>query len=184
MGGTSDINNIPWIAWDKVIAPLNNGGLNIGNLNVSNQSMLAKWWWRFITENNSLWCNVIKSIHGPHGGLHDASSIRCKAGPWYQIAKLNGELNYIGINLHSLFKVKIGNGQSTRFWSDTWVGNSLLSDNFPRLFRIETNPNCRVCDRVPSTVPLSVDTSLQLIIVLHLMAFFTHQMGLLLIGLG
>ncbi|PWA57717.1 FAR1 DNA binding domain-containing protein [Artemisia annua] len=42
--------------------------------------------------------------------------------------------------------VKIGNGRSTRFWSDTWVGNSPLSDNFPRLFRIETNPDCRVCD--------------------------------------
>ena len=123
--------------------------------------MLAKWWWRFTTKNNSLWCNVIKSIHGPHGGLHDASSIRCKAGPWYQIAILNGELNDIGINLHSIFKVKIGNGQSTRFWGDIWVGNSPLSDKFPRLLRIETNPNCRVCDRVPSTVPLSVDTSLR-----------------------
>ncbi|GKB33930.1 hypothetical protein Tco_0873331 [Tanacetum coccineum] len=56
--------------------------------------------------------------------------------------------------------VKIGNGQSIHFWSDTWVGNSPLSDSFPRLFRIETNPSCTVCDRVPSTLPLTSATSL------------------------
>ncbi|GKB70933.1 RNA-directed DNA polymerase, eukaryota, reverse transcriptase zinc-binding domain protein [Tanacetum coccineum] len=31
-GGFSDFNKIPWIAWDKFIAPFDKGGLNIGCL--------------------------------------------------------------------------------------------------------------------------------------------------------
>ncbi|GJX75160.1 putative RNA-directed DNA polymerase, partial [Tanacetum coccineum] len=138
---------------DKVIAPLYQGGLNIGSLKISNQGMLTKWWWRFNTESTSLWCNVIRLIHGPQGGLHNASAIRSKTGPWFQIAKLNGELYELGIDIHSLFKLKIGNGQSTRFWTDKWVGNAPLCNSFPRLFRIDLNPNCYVCDRTPAIVP-------------------------------
>ena len=149
-GGSSDLKKIAWIAWDKVIAPLDQGGLNIGSLRVHDQCMLAKWWWRFLTEGDSLWCNVIKSIHGPQGGLHNASSIKSKSGPWFQIAKLNGDLNDIGIDLHSIFKRKVGNGESTFFWTDKWVGNSPLCYTFPRLYRLETNQQCKVSDRVPT----------------------------------
>ncbi|GKE07560.1 RNA-directed DNA polymerase, eukaryota, reverse transcriptase zinc-binding domain protein [Tanacetum coccineum] len=144
--------SIAWVSWAKVIAPLNQGGLNIGSLSISNQGLLAKWWWRFATENTSLWCNIIRSIHGPQGGLHDAHSIRSKSGPWYQIAKLNVDLGVHGIDLHSLLKIKVGNGESTRFWIDKWVGNSPLCSSFPRLFRLDSNPLCRVCERSPSIV--------------------------------
>ena len=44
-GGNSDEKKMAWIAWDTVIAPLNQGGLGIGSLKISNQAMLANWWW-------------------------------------------------------------------------------------------------------------------------------------------
>ncbi|GKB45506.1 hypothetical protein Tco_0896259 [Tanacetum coccineum] len=91
-GGSSDTYKIPWIAWNKVISSPKQGGLGIGSLVVSNQALLAKWWRRFLIEDNALWCKVIRSIHGPQGGLHDASLIRSKSGPWYQIAKLKEDL--------------------------------------------------------------------------------------------
>ncbi|GJW73546.1 putative RNA-directed DNA polymerase, eukaryota, reverse transcriptase zinc-binding domain protein [Tanacetum coccineum] len=124
-GGSSDVNKIAWVAWDRVIASFSKGGLNIGSL------------------------SVICSIHGPQGGLRDASLIRSKSGPWYRIAKLNEDLSVHGIDLHYLFKIKIGNRENTRFWIDKWVGDSQLSIDFPRLFRLETQPLCRVCDRYP-----------------------------------
>ncbi|GJV59540.1 hypothetical protein Tco_1465640 [Tanacetum coccineum] len=49
-GGNSDTKKIAWIAWDKVIGPREKGGLGIGSLNIFNQAMLAKWWWRFLLE--------------------------------------------------------------------------------------------------------------------------------------
>ncbi|GJS23647.1 hypothetical protein Tco_0452279 [Tanacetum coccineum] len=112
-GGSWDSNKIAWNAWKKVLAPRDQGGLNVGSLRVSNLSLLAKWWWRFLIESSFLWCKVIRLIHGPQGGLHDVSSIKSKAGPWFQIAKLDGDFSEYGIDLHSLFKVKVGNGEST-----------------------------------------------------------------------
>ncbi|GJS62999.1 putative RNA-directed DNA polymerase, eukaryota, reverse transcriptase zinc-binding domain protein [Tanacetum coccineum] len=148
LGGGLDSNKIVWIAWDKVISPLKDGGLDIGSLRVSNMSLLAKWWRRFLCETSSIWASVIKSIHGQHGGLQDISTIRNKSGAWYQIAKLNQDLTSYRIDLHTLFRLKIGNGELISFWKDVWVGNSPLCNAFPRLFRLELHHLCRVCDRV------------------------------------
>ncbi|GJT87945.1 hypothetical protein Tco_1069662, partial [Tanacetum coccineum] len=60
----------------------------------------------------------------------------------------------IGIDLPSIFKKKIGDGCSTHFWLDTWLGGSPLKDTFPRLFRLESNPACLVCNRCPTFHPL------------------------------
>ncbi|PWA85227.1 RNA-directed DNA polymerase, eukaryota, Reverse transcriptase zinc-binding domain protein [Artemisia annua] len=80
-------------------------------------------------------------------------TIRSKSAPWFQIAKLNEDLSVQGIDLHSLFKRKIGNGENTRFWIDKWVGNSPLCSAFPRLFRIESQKNCRVSERALFFIP-------------------------------
>ncbi|GJT88766.1 hypothetical protein Tco_1070483 [Tanacetum coccineum] len=153
-GGSPDEKKIAWVSWEKVISPLNQGGIGIGSLKVSNHSLLAKWWWRFHAEESALWVKIIRSIHGIHGGLADPLSIKCKSGPWYQIARLNDEFIRYDINLHSLFMKKIGNGETTRFWTDTWLGGGPLSVTFSRLFQLESNQNCLVSDRSPvASVP-------------------------------
>ncbi|GJR03016.1 reverse transcriptase domain-containing protein [Tanacetum coccineum] len=154
-GGTTDENKIAWIAWDKATSSISNGGLGIGTLKSSNHAMLSKWWWRFHTENHAFWCKIIRSIHGVDGGLNDTSLIKSKSGPWYRIAKLKDDLSKIGIDLPSIFKKKIGDGCSTRFWLDTWLGGSPLKDTFPRLFRLDSNPSCLVCNRCPTFQPLT-----------------------------
>nr|GEU80731.1 hypothetical protein [Tanacetum cinerariifolium] len=153
-GGTTDEKKFSWIAWDKATSSISNGGLGIGTLKSSNLAMLSKWWWRFHTENHAFWCKIIRSIHGVDGGLNDTSLIKSKSGPWYRIAKLKDDLSKIGIDLPSVSKKKIGDGCSTRFWLDTWLGGSPLKDTFPRLFRLESNPACLVCNRCPTFHPL------------------------------
>ncbi|GKA86928.1 hypothetical protein Tco_0808639 [Tanacetum coccineum] len=139
-GGTTDENKIAWIAWDKTTSSISNGGLGIGTLKSSNHAMLSKWWWRFHTENHAFWCKIIRSIHGVDGGLNDTSLIKSKSGPWYRIAKLKDDLSKIGIDLPSIFKEKIGDGCSTRFWLDTWLGGSPLKDTFNDYFGWILNP--------------------------------------------
>ncbi|GKD52922.1 putative RNA-directed DNA polymerase, partial [Tanacetum coccineum] len=121
-GGSMDDNKIPWIAWEKVLSPRDHGGLGIGGLRTCNQAMLAKWRWR------------------------------SNFGVWHQIVKLRNDLLKVNINLPSIFKIKLGNGQSTSFWHDPWIGGSPLEDSFPRLYRLDTNPNCNVFDRKPTDI--------------------------------
>ncbi|GJW45392.1 RNA-directed DNA polymerase, eukaryota, reverse transcriptase zinc-binding domain protein [Tanacetum coccineum] len=42
-GGNTEVDKVAWIAWDKALLPRTNGGLGIGSLKPSNQSLLAKW---------------------------------------------------------------------------------------------------------------------------------------------
>ncbi|GJZ43736.1 probable leucine-rich repeat receptor-like serine/threonine-protein kinase, partial [Tanacetum coccineum] len=182
-GGSSDTYKIPLIAWNKVISSPKQGGLDIGSLVVSNQALLAKCWWRFLIEDNALWCKIIRSIHGSQRGLHDASLIRSKSGPWYRIAKLKEDLlNDYGINLPLIFKKKIGNGESTRFgWIIGWecviddtksfsvkglrthITNTTiaLDQNYPRwnkLVPIKVNiASCRIAKgRLPTKINLDL----------------------------
>ncbi|GJY35720.1 RNA-directed DNA polymerase, eukaryota, reverse transcriptase zinc-binding domain protein [Tanacetum coccineum] len=148
---------ISWIAWDKVTFPPKNGrGLGIGSLKVSNQSLLAKWWWRIRNEEHALWSKVICSLHGPMGGLvEDLGSVIATTGPWSQIRKLKIHLNIIGINLPLLFKMKVGNGRNTSFWHDKWLGGSPLHVTYLRLYRLDLNPHCSVSNRNTSVPQVS-----------------------------
>ncbi|GJV24536.1 hypothetical protein Tco_1377231 [Tanacetum coccineum] len=124
-GGNSESKKIAWIAWDKVVSPRDQGGLNIGSLKVFNQAMLTIWWWRFLVEENALWRKVIVSIHGTCGGLNTDSHTPYKSGPWYQILKMKYNLS-----LH---------GPPLRY-------------SFPQLYRLELNSECIICDRAPQSL--------------------------------
>ncbi|PWA82705.1 RNA-directed DNA polymerase, eukaryota [Artemisia annua] len=56
-----------WISWQKICSSLDRGGLGVGSFHASNLAMLGKWWWRYLTDPNSLWKRIITSIHGPDG---------------------------------------------------------------------------------------------------------------------
>ncbi|PWA73278.1 reverse transcriptase domain, Reverse transcriptase zinc-binding domain protein [Artemisia annua] len=148
-GGNIEENKIAWIAWDKIMSPLDQGGLGVGSLRKCNQAMLCKWWWRYRVENDATWCKLIRSIHGVEGGFRNPPHSGLHTSPWRQIVKLENDLVSYGISLPSVFKKKIGNGCNTLFWLDTWIGNEPLKDSFPRLFRLESNPSALVCDRAP-----------------------------------
>ncbi|PWA62894.1 RNA-directed DNA polymerase, eukaryota, Reverse transcriptase zinc-binding domain protein [Artemisia annua] len=77
------------------------------------------------------------------------SSSPYKSGPWYQIMKLKDDISSYGITLPSIFKRKIGNGRTTHFWTDPWLGGPRLCDTFSRLYRLESNLECSVYDRAP-----------------------------------
>nr|GEV11831.1 retrovirus-related Pol polyprotein from transposon TNT 1-94 [Tanacetum cinerariifolium] len=64
-----DNKKLAWVAWKQVCSSKDCGGLGIGCLLASNLAMLTKWWWRFKSESNSLWHQVITFIFGSHGRL-------------------------------------------------------------------------------------------------------------------
>ncbi|XP_021974646.1 uncharacterized protein LOC110869722 [Helianthus annuus] len=48
----------------------------------------------------------------------------------------------------SFIRVKVGNGLSVNFWTDLWVGSTLLKHWWPSLYKLEQNKDCSVAERM------------------------------------
>ncbi|XP_071719242.1 uncharacterized protein [Rutidosis leptorrhynchoides] len=46
------------------------------------------------------------------------------------------------------FNNPIGDGRNTLFWKDIWCGSTCFKDLFPRIFRLETNQNVSIRERI------------------------------------
>ncbi|PWA76520.1 reverse transcriptase domain, Reverse transcriptase zinc-binding domain protein [Artemisia annua] len=54
-----------------------------------------------------------------------------------------------GIDLLSYCIRKVGNGVSTRFWNDIWIGDQPLNSKFPRIYMLDNDRDCYVANRIP-----------------------------------
>ncbi|XP_021980550.2 uncharacterized protein LOC110876696 [Helianthus annuus] len=89
-----------WIAWNKVIAPIEYGGLGFGSLMDANLAMLAKWWWRFKVQEKGLWKRVIWAIHHNSRSWSAIPAKLSIPGQWKQIINIQQHLSRKGIDLH------------------------------------------------------------------------------------
>ncbi|XP_071728393.1 uncharacterized protein [Rutidosis leptorrhynchoides] len=155
-GGADSGSKIHWVKWESVISPYEVGGLNIGSLKSKNLALLGKWWWRFKIETNSLWVKVIRSIHGDCGGLslRDDSRHSSHLGTWRNIVNAGFFLDDINIPFRNSFMKSIGDGSSTSFWHEVWIGDKSLRESFPMLFRLEVEKERLVKKRLPVRVEL------------------------------
>ena len=63
-GGMGEGKKFHLVNWNQVCQPINLGGLGIRNLRVFNKALLGKWLWRFGTEREALWRQVIVAKYG------------------------------------------------------------------------------------------------------------------------
>ncbi|XP_071709315.1 uncharacterized protein [Rutidosis leptorrhynchoides] len=130
------------------------GGLNTGSLKSKNLALLGKWWWRFKTETDSLWVKVIRSIHGYCGGLmlNDDSHCLSSSGVWRNIICAGSDIEAYNVPFKNSFLKTIGDGGSTRFWLDHWLGEDKLCNLFPRLFRLELYPDLLLSSEIDANL--------------------------------
>ena len=93
---------------------------------------------------------MIKSINGDERGLTDFKDMKVKTGPWFHIARLKEDFLRLNINMDTIFKKSVRNGELTSFWNDRWIGDSPLKLVFGRLYALETDKSCSVSSRCPS----------------------------------
>ncbi|KAI3669696.1 hypothetical protein L6452_41038 [Arctium lappa] len=58
--GGADRSKIAWVAWNATMNSKNHGGLGIGSLRALNLALLGKWWWRFRSDSEGIWHEVLE----------------------------------------------------------------------------------------------------------------------------
>ena len=104
-GGDDNTRKIHWVAWEKVVAPKNKGGLGVGSIKTLNIGLLVKWWWRLKSQPHSLWGKIINGIHNLAHKPPDHLSCTALAGVWNNIAGVKKMLSSKGLGFSDIFKV-------------------------------------------------------------------------------
>ncbi|GJU49500.1 FBD-like protein [Tanacetum coccineum] len=79
----------------------------------------------------------------------------------YVVKARSGDLVTLGFNLPSVFKRKVENGQTTKFWTVSWLGGEPLCSTFPRLYRLERLKSYFVCERAPMDTTTCGNSSIE-----------------------
>ncbi|GJZ59368.1 RNA-directed DNA polymerase, eukaryota [Tanacetum coccineum] len=148
-------NKASWVKWNKVLTPKDKGGLGVSSLFALNRGLMLKWVWRFYSQKCSLWTKVIKAIYGEDGNLNKdvSGGVRtCWTLIVHEVRVLQGR----GINVADYIRLKLGNGENTRFWVDNWYEGGVIKELFPRMFALELNKNATVSSKLNAS---SLDNS-------------------------
>jgi hypothetical protein len=126
------------IDWDTVCRPIEEGGLNIKNLEMQNICLLLKFIYKLHTSYDGSWAKWIRStVYRGNKRLGD--KISTCSNSWRYLMTL--------IQLYrDLTIVKIENGCHTSFWLDSWLKNKPLSIQFLALFSHVQQTNITVAE--------------------------------------
>ncbi|GJU69174.1 RNA-directed DNA polymerase, eukaryota, reverse transcriptase zinc-binding domain protein [Tanacetum coccineum] len=100
----------------------------------------------FKSNGSSSWARVIKAINGKNGSINGTIKSSYKS-PWTDIIREINSLAKNGISLFSFVKKKIGNGEDTLFWKDSWHADDPLKNLYPRIFALESAKDITVAEK-------------------------------------
>lgn len=110
------------IAWDHVCDTKDSGGLGLKDLGLQNICLLLKLIHKLHSEHVSSWARWVRSnacIASLIGDLHGQHwEMLLSLLPVYRAATT----------------VILGDGTTTSFWHDAWVGDDSMADRFPELY--------------------------------------------------
>ena len=127
------------VNWEVVCTDKTRGGLGIRKLALLNKALLGKWIWRFASDKDNLWKQVIKMKYGQEDFGWKTKKARgaVGVGVWKEIWK---ESEWCWNNM----SLKVGKGNTIRFWTDVWCSEIALSHCFPHLFAMAVQRNSTV----------------------------------------
>lgn len=134
--GSEESKGLHWYAWKRVCIPKRERGLGFRDLEMFNQALLGKQVWRIMQNPNCLMARFLRARYFPDGDILNATLKKKSSYAWKSI--LHGKewivkgMGYI-----------IGNGESTKMWTDSWVSIHLPRPPRPRG---EVNLNTKVSD--------------------------------------
>nr|GEX23771.1 RNA-directed DNA polymerase, eukaryota, reverse transcriptase zinc-binding domain protein [Tanacetum cinerariifolium] len=147
------VKKASWVNWKHALASKEKGGLEIASLYALNRGLMFKWFWRFYSQESSLWSKTIKAIYGVSGNVDGVSN----SGHTTCSQNIVKEVNLLvdkGIDLHSYMCFKLGNGEKVRFREDRWSDGELLKYRFSRVYTLEMSKDITVASKTLPNDPL------------------------------
>jgi hypothetical protein len=114
--------------WNIVCRPKDQGGLRIEVLDIKNRCLLSKWLLKLLYEEG-VWQEMLSN---KYHGSKTLSQVRVKPTDspfWKGIMKVKDDFFQRG-------SFVVRDGMKTRFWEDTWLGDTPLATQYPSLYNI------------------------------------------------
>nr|GFB08218.1 RNA-directed DNA polymerase, eukaryota [Tanacetum cinerariifolium] len=132
------------IGCDVMQTPFKYLGVTVGDFMSRNLLRKITWiaWEKVLAskKNGGLGVSIIKAIYGSSFETHSVKY----SSTWFSILRKVQVLSGKGFDFVSHVKKRVGNGQNTKFWLDTWILDSPLSIKFPRLFALDSDKQVSV----------------------------------------
>lgn len=118
------------IRWEIINRPKNKGGLGVHVLAWKNTTLLARWWWKARTKRGKLWNRLLLNKYGEN--FFKGTNIK-RASPIVQSISQVQKKNKLKIFEATDFMWQLGNGDSIRFWEDTWREQGPIAINYSQM---------------------------------------------------
>jgi len=128
---------ISWVSWKNVCKSKQEGGLGMIDVRDFNHALLAKWKWRWLSEEKGRWKYILESKY-EEGSEGTHSSLKLQSWWWRDFHKVCMEGRGQGW-FQAEMGWKLGRSDRVKFWEDVWVGNTNLKSVFPRLYSLSCN---------------------------------------------
>jgi len=135
---------ISWVNWEDVCKPKEEGGWGIRDIRKFNYALLAKWRWRFVSEEKGRWKDLLVSKYGMDLDCPQ-TPVKMQSWWWRHLQKVCTEGEGVGW-FQSQLAWRLGSGDKVKFWEDVWIGNSSLKTLYPRLFSLSLNQDLKVSE--------------------------------------
>ena len=141
-GWGKDNRSIPWVRWETICKPSEEGGLGIKDIRKFNYALMAKWKWRLKSEANGKWKDILESKYMMLPGFNQVRPC-CQSWWWRDLENICREGDGVGwFQQTVVWNVRAGD--SVHFWEDPWISNSTFKDSYPRLFSLSLNQGMKV----------------------------------------
>ena len=106
--------------WDIICRPKDQGGLGIENLEVKNRCLLSKWLYKLSVDTDATWAQILRNKYLQSKTLSQVMVRPTDSPFWKGLMRVKSVFFY-------RTKFVVGTGTSTRFWEDTWLGETPLA---------------------------------------------------------
>ena len=119
-GSTESVRKMHWVGWSKITKPKEEGGLGFQTAKGRNTALLAKLNWRFNSEKDSLWAQVLRKKYCTRQRLNSNNTHKLPCSQVWKGIKVGQETFQKGV------RWTLGHNSNLSLWYDKWSSSGPL----------------------------------------------------------